>query len=171
MNTQKNLINFATFIDDIASEAFDELGSGFKEDTYQKALAISLRKNKVKYLKELNLEIFFKNESLGIFRIDFLIPKQKNKSFNLKEPLIIECKYDTKLSDRHRSQLRQYLKSIPLNSTKELKSIKQGILLNWQKTNVYDETRVAAKTPIQIELWSFDKKNDMSLLFRNYELS
>ena len=51
MNTQKNLVNFATFINDIAGEAFDELGSGFKEDTYQKALAISLRKKKLNILK------------------------------------------------------------------------------------------------------------------------
>ena len=32
MNTQKNLINFATFINDIASEAFDELGSCLDDD-------------------------------------------------------------------------------------------------------------------------------------------
>lgn len=32
-----------------------------------------------------------------------------------------------------------------------------------------DETRVASKTPIQIELWSFDKKKDMQLIYRNYE--
>ena len=163
--------DFIKTLERLSNLVYKELGDGFDEDLYQRGLAFEFRREKIDYLRETNIETFYKNQMLALRELDFLIPKQKNKSFDLKEPLIIECKYDTKLSDRHRSQLRQYLKSIPLNSTKELKSIKQGILLNWQKTNVYDETRVAAKTPIQIELWSFDKKNDMSLLFRNYELS
>ena len=163
--------DFIKTLERLSNIVYRELGDGFDEDLYQRGLAFEFRREKIDYLRETNIETFYKNQMLALRELDFLIPKQKNKSFNLKEPLIIECKYDTKLSDRHRSQLRQYLKSIPLNSTKELKSIKQGILLNWQKTNVYDETRVAAKTPIQIELWSFDKKNDMNLLFRNYELS
>ena len=163
--------DFIKTLERLSNIVYRELGDGFDEDLYQRGLAFEFRREKIDYLRETNIETFYKNQMLALRELDFLIPRQKNKSFDLKEPLIIECKYDTKLSDRHRSQLRQYLKSIPLNSTKELKSIKQGILLNWQKTNVYDETRVAAKTPIQIELWSFDKKNDMKLLFRNYELS
>ena len=163
--------DFIKTLQRLSNLVYKELGDGFDEDLYQRGLAFEFRREKIDYLRETNIETFYKNQMLALRELDFLIPKQKNKSFDLKEPLIIECKYDTKLSDRHRSQLRQYLKSIPLNSTKELKSIKQGILLNWQKTNVYDETRVASKTPIQIELWSFDKKNDMKLLFRNYELS
>lgn len=163
--------DFIKTLERLSNIVYRELGDGFDEDLYQRGLAFEFRREKIDYLRETNIETFYKNQMLALRELDFLIPKQKNKSFDLKEPLIIECKYDTKLSDRHRSQLRQYLKSIPLNSTKELKSIKQGILLNWQKTNVYDETRVAAKTPIQIEIWSFDKKNDMNLLFRNYELS
>ena len=153
--------DFIKTLERLSNLVYKELGDGFDEDLYQRGLAFEFRREKIDYLRETNIETFYKNQMLALRELDFLIPKQKNKSFNLKEPLIIECKYDTKLSDRHRSQLRQYLKSIPLNSTKELKSIKQGILLNWQKTNVYDETRVATKTPIQIELWSFDKKNDM----------
>lgn len=160
--------DFIKTLERLSNIVYRELGDGFDEDLYQRGLAFEFRREKIDYLRETNIETFYKNQMLALRELDFLIPKQKNKSFDLKEPLIIECKYDTKLSDRHRSQLRQYLKSIPLNSTKELKSIKQGILLNWQKTNVYDETRVAARTPIQIELWSFDKKNDMKLLFRNY---
>ena len=163
--------DFIKTLERLSNIVYRELGDGFDEDLYQRGLAFEFRREKIDYLRETNIETFYKNQMLALRELDFLIPKQKNKSFDLKEPLIIECKYDTKLSDRHRSQLRQYLKSIPLNSTKELKSIKQGILLNWQKTNVYDETRVAARTPIQIELWSFDKKNDMKLLFRNHELS
>ena len=161
--------SFITTLEKLAKLVYRELGDGFDEDLYQRGLAFEFRKSKIDYLRETNIETFYKNQMLALRELDFLIPKQKNKDFNLTSPLIIECKYDSKLTDRHRSQLRQYLKSIPLNSTNELKSITHGILLNWQKTNTYDETRVASKTPIQIELWSFDKKKDMQLIYRNYE--
>lgn len=153
----------------LANIVYKELGDGFDEDLYQRGLAFEFRREKIEYLRETNIETFYKNQMLALRELDFLIPKQNNKSFNLKNPLIIECKYDSKLTDRHRSQLRQYLKSIPLNSISEVKSISHGILLNWQKTNTYDETRVASKTPIQIELWSFNKKEDMKLLYKNFE--
>ncbi len=161
--------DFIKKLEKLANTVYKELGDGFDEDLYQRGLAFEFRKFKIDYLRETNIETFYKNQMLALRELDFLIPKQKSKDLNLTSPLIIECKYDSKLTDRHRSQLRQYLKSIPLNSTNELKSITHGILLNWQKTNTYDETRIASKTPIQIELWSFDKKKDMQLIYRNYE--
>ena len=161
--------DFIKILEKLANTVYKELGDGFDEDLYQRGLAFEFRKSKIDYLRETNIETFYKNQMLALRELDFLSPKQKNKDFNLTSPLIIECKYDSKLSDRHRSQLRQYLKSIPLNSTNELKSITHGILLNWQKTNTYDETRVASETPIQIELWSFDKKQDMQLIYRNLD--
>ena len=161
--------DFIKILEKLANTVYKELGDGFDEDLYQRGLAFEFRKSKIDYLRETNIETFYKNQMLALRELDFLIPKQKNKDFNLTSPLIIECKYDSKLSDRHRSQLRQYLKSIPFNSTSELKSISHGILLNWQKSNTYDETRVASKTPIQIELWSFNKKKDMQLIYRNFD--
>ena len=161
--------DFIKKLEKLANTVYKELGDGFDEDLYQRGLAFEFRKFKIDYLRETNIETFYKNQMLALRELDFLIPKQKSKDLNLTSPLIIECKYDSKLTDRHRSQLREYLKSIPLNSTNELKSITHGILLNWQKTNTYDETRIASKTPIQIELWSFDKKKDMQLIYRNYE--
>ena len=79
MNTRKDLIKVTEEIHKLALSAFESLGSGFKEDTFQKALSISFRKEGINYLKETNLEIFYQKESLGVFRLDFLLPKQKNK--------------------------------------------------------------------------------------------
>ena len=160
---------FIKNLERLAGVVYKELGDGFDEDLYQKGMAFEFRKANIEYLRETNIETFYKNQMLALRELDFLIPKQKNKYFKISRPLIIECKYDSKISDRHRSQLRQYLKSIPYNSTKELKAIDHGLLLNWQKSNIYDETRVASKTPIQIELWSYDKKNDMQLVYRNFD--
>ena len=159
---------FIKKLEKLSNTVYKELGDGFDEDLYQRGLAFEFRQADIHYLRETNIETFYKKQMLALRELDFLLPKQKNKNFNLTNPLVIECKYDTKIADRHRSQLRQYLKSIPLNSTQELKSISHGILLNWQKTNIYDETRIASKTPINIELWSYDNKKDMQLVFRNF---
>lgn len=164
----KKYKDFLITLEKLAKVVYKELGDGFDEDLYQRGLAFEFRQAGINYLRETNIETFYKNQMLALRELDFLLPKQKHKKFNLTTPTIIECKYDAKISDRHRSQLRQYLKSIPLNSTAELKLINHGILLNWQKTNVYDETRIASETPIQIELWSYDKKNDMKLIERNF---
>jgi GxxExxY protein len=156
--------DFLSTLEKLAKVVYKELGDGFDEDLYQRGLAFEFRQANINYLRETNIETFYKNQMLALRELDFFLPKQKHKKFNLINPIIIECKYEAKIADRHRSQLRQYLKSIPHNSSTELQSINHGILLNWQKTNVYDETRVASQTPIQIELWSYDKKKDMQLV-------
>ena len=160
---------FLKHLERLAKVVYKELGDGFDEDLYQRGMAFEFRKANIEYLRETNIETFYKNQMLALRELDFLIPKQKNKYFKIIRPLIIECKYDSKISDRHRSQLRQYLKSVPYNSTKELKETDHGVLLNWQKSNIYDETRVASETPIQIELWFYDKKKDMRLVYTNID--
>ena len=60
MNNPKELLKFAMILKDLSNEAFKELGSGFKEDTFQKALAICFRQRNIDYLKETNIEIFLK---------------------------------------------------------------------------------------------------------------
>ena len=77
MNKEKNLLTFKEHVTMLAEEVYDELGSGFKEDTLQQALAIAFRQSNIKYLRETHLEIFYKKESLGLFRLDFFIPAQK----------------------------------------------------------------------------------------------
>lgn len=161
--------DFLLTLEKLANIVYKELGDGFEEDLYQRSLAFEFRQANINYLRETNIETFYKNQMLALRELDFFLPKQKNIKFNLTSPVIIECKYETKIADRHRSQLRQYLKSIPHNSSAELQSINHGILLNWQKSNVYDESRVASETPIQIELWSYDNKKDMQLVFSNVD--
>ena len=38
---------------------YKELGDGFDEDIYQRALAYEFRKAKVKYMRETNIETFY----------------------------------------------------------------------------------------------------------------
>ena len=165
MNNVKELIKCTSQILLLAEEVYKELGSGFKEDTLQQALAISFRKVGIKYLRETHLEIFYKKESLGLFRLDFLIPAQKNKKWQLKTPIVIETKASSKLNIDAHLQLKNYLISLPKNSSEELKHISEGILLNW-KNNLDPEAIRKELKGTEIELWSY-KLNKFKLLHTN----
>ena len=165
MNNEKELIKCTSQILLLAEEVYKELGSGFKEDTLQQALAISFRKAGIKYLRETHLEIFYKKESLGLFRLDFLIPAQKNKKWQLKTPIIIETKASSKLNNDAHLQLKNYLISLPKNSSEELKNITEGILLNW-KNNLDPGATGKELKGTEIELWSY-KSNKFKLIHTN----
>ena len=164
MNNNKELKSCSDHILSLAQDVYEELGSGFKEDTLQQALAIAFRESNIKYLRETHLEIFFRKESLGLFRLDFLLPAQKHKKWQLKEAIIIETKSASKLNNDAHLQLKNYLISLPKNSSEELKNIKEGILLNWR--NNQDPSEEASTQGTQIELWSL-KKNKFKLIHSN----
>jgi GxxExxY protein len=157
MNEKKQLLKCTQHILKLAEECYLDLGSDFKEDTYQKALAISFRQEKIKYLKESNLEIFFKGESLGLFRLDFLLPAQRNRKWQLKNPLIIETKAISQLNTDARAQLKKYLLSAPRNSSENFNKIRDGILLNWKKGDP-DGSGDENVEGVEIELWTMKSK-------------
>jgi len=165
MNKTKELIKCTNHILALAEEVYQELGSGFKEDTLQQALSISFRKAGIKYLRETHLEIFYKKESLGLFRLDILISAQKHKKWNLKSPIIIETKAASKLNNDSRLQLKNYLICLPKNSSEELKGISEGILLNW-KNNLDPSLQEKGIAGTEIELWSY-KSNRLNLTYSN----
>tara|TARA_Y100001970_G_scaffold199483_1_gene242643 strand:- start:2746 stop:3237 length:492 start_codon:yes stop_codon:yes gene_type:complete len=163
MNNKKELIKCTNHILVLAEEVYRELGSGFKEDTLQQGLAIAFRGAKVNYLRETHIEIFYKKESLGLLRLDFLLPAQKHKKWELKSPIVIETKSTSKINNDAHLQLKNYLLSLPRNDSKELKDIKEGILLNW-RNNLEPTDKGEAGT--EIELFSF-KNRRFKLLHSN----
>ena len=165
MNNTKELIKCTNHILTLAEEVYRELGSGFKEDTLQQGLAIAFRGAKVNYLRETHIEIFYKKESLGLLRLDFLLPAQKHKKWELKSPIVIETKSTKKIDNAAHLQLKNYLLSLPRNDSKELKDIKEGILLNW-RNNLEPTDKGEAGT--EIELFSF-KNRRFKLLHSNLD--
>jgi len=104
---------------------------------------------------------------LGLFRLDFLIPAQKHKKWQLKTPIVIETKASSKLNNDAHLQLKNYLISLPKNSSEELKYITEGILLNW-KNNLDPEATGKELKGTEIELWSY-KSNKFELMLTNLE--
>nr|WP_314864749.1 GxxExxY protein [uncultured Flavobacterium sp.] len=80
---------------------YNELGYGFLEKVYHRAMIIELNKNGYEVEHEKKIEVFYKNEVVGIYIPDLII----NKS------VILELKCVEYLIEAHENQLINYLKA------------------------------------------------------------
>lgn len=125
-------------IKELGEEVRKHLGCGFNESVYQNALAIEFRRHKIEYLMEVNIEVFYKNESVGEDRPDFVLTKVGGH----KSPIILELKASDAISDNHRMQLLSYCKSLPRNNNPVLKGFEGGIVLAFPTGDLDDATDV-----------------------------
>ena len=165
----KQIQGLIALLEKLANEVYSNLGDGFSEDIYQKALAFELRNKNIDYLRATQLEIFYKDQMVMLGKVDFYFPAQKNKYFSLSKPVLLETKYIALLNDSARAQLRQYLMSSKKNKSKAIAQLEYGLLLNWQKDADYETERIKPDNPIQIELWKYTEKKDLfKRLYKNY---
>lgn len=80
---------------------YNELGYGFLEKVYHRAMIIELNKNGYEVEHQKKIEVFYKNEVVGIYIPDLII----NKS------VILELKCVEYLIEAHENQLINYLKA------------------------------------------------------------
>jgi GxxExxY protein len=93
-------------------EVLNELGSGFLESVYHKALALALLQAGLKVQEEAPLKVLFRCQVVGEFYADILVEDQ----------VVLELKAVRALSGEHEAQLLNYLKAT---------GMKVGLLLNF----------------------------------------
>ncbi len=93
-------------------KVYDELGSGFLESVYEKALMIELKDIGLKVDNQKSLDVYYKNQLVGEFKSDIIA----------EDKIIIEIKAVTNLTTQHEAQLINYLKAT---------GIKVGLLVNF----------------------------------------
>ena len=84
---------------------YNELGPGFKEDVYTRALFELLKDKNIPYEKEKQFNINFKNVKIGITRIDLVVDNK----------IIIEIKATNINNSVFEKQLLSYFKSTGLS--------------------------------------------------------
>jgi GxxExxY protein len=57
----------------ILFEVFKQLGGGYQEKYYQRAIALELRRCKLKYREQVSMPLNYKDERIGKYFLDFLI--------------------------------------------------------------------------------------------------
>ena len=95
-----------------AMEVHNQLGNGFQEVIYQRALAIEFQLQNVGYQREMEMALSYKNEDIGTRRVDFFV----------EECVMVEIKAIEKLEPVHKAQAINYC---------EAYNIADGLLINF----------------------------------------
>ncbi len=103
----------------------EELGPGFLEYPYRRATEIELAHREIYFESEKEIELRYRDKSIGKHRLDLLIENQ----------LVVELKTVEKLHRKHYAQVRSYLKA----SRKDI-----GLLVNFSDFKL-DPRRVELK--------------------------
>lgn len=93
-------------------EVYNELGSGFLEKVYQKAMYFELISLRYKVEAQKQIKVYFKNQLVGEYYSDLLV----------EDKVIVELKLTELLMNIHIAQIMNYLKAT---------SIEVGLLLNF----------------------------------------
>ncbi|MBN1294834.1 MAG: GxxExxY protein [Candidatus Latescibacteria bacterium] len=95
-----------------AMQVHNSLGNGFQEVIYQRALAIEMNFQGLSFEREKEMPIFYRNEQIGIRRVDFFVENR----------VMVELKAIEKIEDVHKAQAINYLEAF---------GIADGLLINF----------------------------------------
>lgn len=96
-------------------QVYNQLGYGFLEKVYEKAMQIELEKLGCEVAAQQAIEVFYEGQLVGKYNADMIVNRQ----------VIIELKAASTLLDEHEAQLLNYLKAT---------SMEVGLLLNFGPT-------------------------------------
>jgi len=100
-----------------AYSVYKQLGFGFLESVYKKAMVIELAKNSLNVQEEKPLQVYYDNQAVGDFYVDLFV----------EETVIVELKSLQGLTKEHEVQLVNYLHGL----NKEI-----GMLINFGPSGV-----------------------------------
>src|SRR5213080_1418485 len=87
-----------------AMEVHKEIGNGFQELIYQRALEIEMNLQHLNFNREFEIPVFYKKEQIGLRRVDFLV----------EEKISVELKAIIELENVHLAQALNYLEAYNL---------------------------------------------------------
>jgi len=120
MKTNNTIIIYPELSYQIMGAIFEvhrDLGPGFLESVYEKALIEELSTRGLKVETEKIITLMYKHKKIGIHRLDLVV----------NDKVVIEIKAVESFSIHHRAQLTSYLKA---------SGFKLGILVNFSKNKV-----------------------------------
>ena len=95
-----------------AMQVHKVLGNGFQELIYQRALAIEFAFQKIEFVREQEMELFYREQPIGTRRVDFFVEGK----------VMVELKALEKLLEVHKAQAINYC---------EAYNIADGLLINF----------------------------------------
>ena len=109
-----------------AMEVHRELGPGFLETVYDEALAVELTQRKIKFERQKELPVYYKQRCVKKFVCDFLVSSK----------VIVEIKAVSALREIDKVQLTSYLKA---------SGIEIGLLLNFGEKSLCSKRMIYSR--------------------------
>ena len=110
-----------------AMEVHNQLGNGFQEVVYQRALSIEMNLQNIPHEREKEMPLEYKNHDIGTRRVDFFVDGK----------VMVEIKALKELEDVHLAQAINYLEAYKMEI---------GLLINFGNTRLQFK-RVMKPTP------------------------
>ena len=85
----------------ILYEVYNELGYGYQEKYYERAVEKCFIEQKIKYKRQAPYKVVFKNEEIGKYYLDFLVD----------DKIVVELKKGDHFSKKNINQIKGYLKA------------------------------------------------------------
>ncbi len=101
----------------ILFDVYNELGAGYVERVYQKALAKAFTDNRIKFKEQLHCKLKYKDTAVGEYFLDFLI----------EDKIVLEIKSNMRFLRKDYEQINNYL---------NITGIKLGILVTFANKSV-----------------------------------
>lgn len=95
-----------------AMKVHSEIGCGFQEVVYQRAMVLEMNAEGLSFKRELPMSIYYKGKNIGTRRVDFYVENR----------VMVELKAMQKIEEVHKAQAINYL---------EVFNIADGLLLNF----------------------------------------
>ena len=87
-----------------AMEVHKQMGNGFQEVIYQRALAIEMKLQGLTFSREFEMQLSYKGHHIGTRRVDFFVEKK----------IMVEIKAVIRLEDVHLAQAMNYVEAYHL---------------------------------------------------------
>jgi len=99
MELSKEITDFTCKVIGVCMDVHREIGPGFPEEYYQKALELEFEERHIPFEPQKPLPMFYKDHQIGLNYLDF----------EIDEKLILEIKSVNKLTEVHLFQVLKYL--------------------------------------------------------------
>lgn len=146
----KNIEKYLDTIRDIAIEVYNNLGEGWSESVYSKAMEICFRENNIYYENNRILPITFKGYVVGESRPDFILWFSDNSKNRLA--IVLTLTVDNSIRSEHQIKLKKYMQELEKQLKLNEKIYERGIIINF-----YRSQRVVTK--------KLEKYNDVYMLY------
>ena len=109
MRKNKKIEDLIKKVKEYAIEIYKELGNGWSEQIYQKAMEVILRENKIEYESQRILPVNFKGYVVGEGKPDLIIWVNTGKK---RVAIVIDLKSTQKIEEEHIVQVKRYIQEL-----------------------------------------------------------